>query len=116
MVAPLYVYTPQPVLVTLAMAQQRLRVIFVTSQPEIQNDLTAIVQQASDAVRNYLKSANDPTWTDTSAPPVVQAAVLTLAACWWTHKGDDSAPQDYDAGAWKQVERLLMQIRDPALA
>jgi hypothetical protein len=79
-------------------------------------DLTAKIQQASDVMRDYLKSGNDPTWTTATAPPLVQAATLLYLTNLWEHRGDDGAPNDSDAACWMAVKRLLLRQRDPALA
>jgi hypothetical protein len=84
--------------------------------PDWATDLTRQIQAASDAIRNYLKSGNDPTWDATSVPPIVAAAVLVYLTNTWTHRGDDGAPSDSDAAAWMTIERLLKQQRDPAVA
>jgi hypothetical protein len=79
-------------------------------------DLTAKIQQASDAIRDYLKSGTDPAWSSTTAPSIVQQAVLLLLTNYWEHRGDDAAPNDSDAACWMAIKRLLLRQRDPALA
>ncbi len=99
-------------LVTLADAKAHLRVLDSAHDAEIQAKLS----QASDVIRDYLKDRNDLSWDETSAPLPVQAATLVLLANFYEHRGDDLAPDDYDAAAWGAVERLLVRFRDPALA
>jgi hypothetical protein len=82
---------------------------------EAQADLTAKIQQASDVIRDYLKSGNDPTWA-ASAPPIVQQATLLYLTNLWEHRGDDGAPNDSDAACWMAIKRLLLRQRDPAFA
>jgi hypothetical protein len=82
---------------------------------EAQADLTAKIQQASDVIRDYLKSGNDPTWS-AAVPPIVEAATLLYLTNLWEHRGDDAAPNDSDAACWMAIKRLLLRQRDPALA
>jgi hypothetical protein len=84
--------------------------------PELTADLTRAIQAASDTIRDYLKSGNNPAWVATTCPPLVQQAVLVMLTNLWQNRGDSGAPIDNDGAAWMTVGRLLMRQRDPAVA
>lgn len=53
-------------------------------------------------------------WTTSTVPARVQAAVLLMVAHLWERRGDDlDSP---DEALWEAIGRLLMRDRDPALA
>jgi len=104
-----------PVLAPLVLfteAKDHLRVTDTAHDVEIQRKLDA----ASAIIRDYLKDRADPTWTEATTPLPVQAATLELLAALYEHRGDDYAPDDYDAALWAALERKLVRFRDPALA
>ena len=83
---------------------------------EVETDLTAKLQQASDAIVDYLGPQVQPVWDETSAPAIVQAAILLYLANLWEHRGDDGSPSDADAACWLAIGRLLRRVRMPVLA
>jgi hypothetical protein len=98
-------------------AAYHLRIVLPPSD-EVEADLQQKLVQASDAIRDYLKSGNDPAWAeaDGNVPSIVQAATLLYLTNLWEHRGDDGAPNDADAACWEAIKRLLIRQRDPALA
>jgi len=99
-------------LVPIADAKAHLRILDAAHDAEVQAKLS----QASAVIRDYLKHADDATWSDTTAPLPVQAATLYLLAELYEHRGDDLAPDNFDAAVWEAIERLLARFRTPALA
>lgn len=102
-------------LVTLAQAQDHLRDYYPANESDIEQKVT----QASAAVLDYLKRAADAEpWTPTTAPPVVQAAVLlTLSWLYDDRTGGDNVEGGVAMGYLPQsVTDLLHRSRDPALA
>lgn len=95
-------------LATLADAKWHLQMTDTTRDAEV----TQFLELASALVFNYIGAQADPTWTDTTAPEIVQAATLKALVHNWHHRGDDSD----DAALWAQLHLLLMRTRDPALA
>ena len=104
-----------PPLVTEDQAVTHLRLATPLSA-EAEADLTTKLQQASDAIVDYLKTQADPLWDATTVPAIVQAAILLYLTNLWEHRGDDGAPSDSDNACWMAIERLLRRRRDPALA
>lgn len=76
--------------------------------------ITALGTQASTAILGYLKARGDPTWTPTTVPSDIKAAVLRLAGTYWRSRGDDPKPPD--EATWMAIGLLLARRRDPALA
>lgn len=101
-------------LVTEAQAAAHLRIELAAPGTPPAADLTLKIQQASDVIADYLKTKADPVWDATTAPPLVQAAVLFYLAHLYEHRGDDLAT--VDEAVWLGIERALMRSRDPALA
>jgi hypothetical protein len=97
-------------LVSLAVAKEQFRV----TDPARDAELTTTIEHASDAIFKYIDTRADPSWDDTSAPGVVQRATLILAAAHWNDKGDGNV--DAFEHAWNEIQRLLRQTRDPAMA
>jgi hypothetical protein len=54
------------------------------------------------------------TWTETTVPSNVKAAILVMLTHYYEHRGDDM--DKYDESAWQAVRNLLVGFRDPALA
>ena len=105
-----------PPLVTEDPAVTQLRLATPLSA-EAEADLTTKLQQASDAIVDYLKTQADPLWDATTVPAIVQAAILNMPLTnLWEHRGDDGAPSDSDNACWMAIERLLRRRQDPALA
>jgi hypothetical protein len=113
--APIYAPGPQAPLVTDTDALAELK-LATPLAAEDQLKLTTTIAAASASIRNYLKSATDPAWDATSCPPLVKAAVLLSVVNLWGARGDLTDAETSDAATARQIARLLMQIRDPALA
>jgi len=54
-----------------------------------------------------------PAWTEATAPGSVTASILLMVGRLYEHRGD---MEEHDADLWMAIERLLMRLRDPALA
>lgn len=98
------------ILVPLVVAKTHLHVADPARDAEVQTTL----EQASDAIFKYIDTRADPTWDEMTAPPVVQRATLILTAAHWTDRGDSGT--DVLEKAWNEIDRLLKQTRDPAMA
>lgn len=96
-------------LVAFDRAKKHLRVTDNDHDEEIQSKL----DQASDIITDYLKAQADPTWNEDTAPGRVQSAVLLMLGHLDGNRGQDLRA---DEDVWKAIERLLMRVRDPALA
>ena len=83
---------------------------------ELETDLTNKLQQANDAILDYLGPQINPLWDTTSVPSIVQAAILLYLTNLWEHRGDDGAPSDADNACWMAIERLLRRLRTTAIA
>jgi hypothetical protein len=98
-------------LITLAMAQDHVKV----TDPAYDAELTRAIADASAIVIDYLGAGADPTWDDTTAPPLVQRGTLITLGHYWEHRGDDAAG-DHDPKLWTALSLLFMRTRYPALA
>jgi len=99
-------------LVTLTTAKAHLRIpaALVVDDTDIQLKL----DQAEAIILRYLKSQADPLWVSpATAPGNVTAAILLALGSLHEHRGDD---QTLSEQTWTAIERLLVGIRDPALA
>lgn len=58
------------------------------------------------------------TWTDSTVPSNVKAAILLMLAHLYEHRGDDMAfgNTGLDDQFWQAIRNLLVGFRDPALA
>jgi hypothetical protein len=95
--------------VTLQQAKRHLNIVDDASNADIDDK----VQQASAIIADYLKSRVDDTWDEYTAPGNVQAATLLMVTHLSEHRGDDMTG---DEAMWKAIGRLLMRLRDPAIA
>ena len=100
------------VLVTLDEAKVQLHITDPVYDPEV----TTKLGQANAIVLDYLGARADPDWTETTAPPVVKAAIERWVVYLWEHRGDDLAPDGHEEAIWRDTELLLKRLRDPALA
>ena len=101
------------VLVTLVQAKAHLRITLPALDPG-DLDIQLKLDQAEAIILRYLKTQADPLWVSpATAPGNVTAAILLLLADLFEHRGDD---QTLDEKTWTAIERLLVGIRDPALA
>ena len=102
-----------PLLVTLPVAKEHLRITDTLHDADVSNKLAA----ASATIRDYLKGQYDPTWDATTAPPWIMAAVLLLLAHLYEHRGDEFGDAgDNDDRVWNAIANLTRRSRDPALA
>lgn len=111
-------------LVTLAQVKTRLRI----DSDDADADMEDMIEAASGAVLNYLKSGADY-FLDTAGevivdtdgdplgvPAVVQTATLVLVG-YFTRYRDENPDGEYEMGYLpKPVMALLYPLRDPALA
>lgn len=84
------------------------RVVTVTGLYTFTVPVTTTVGQSS-----ALGWIGTPVWTPDTAPGNVTAAILLLLTSLYEHRGDD---QRLSEDTWTAVERLLVGLRDPALA
>lgn len=59
-------------------------------------------------------SVGSAAYTAGTVPLNLQAAILLMLTHLYEHRGDDM--DKYDESLWLAIERLLMRLRDPALA
>jgi len=101
------------ILVTLTQAKAHLRITTPALDPgdvEIQSKL----DQAEAIVLRYLKTQADPLWVSpATAPANVTAAILLLLSSLYELRGDNQTLSEL---TWTAIERLLVSLRDPALA
>jgi hypothetical protein len=108
-------------LVTLQQAKDHLYITRPDGDPDDVN-LQRQIDQASAIIVDYLKPAwADPGWSDGSVPvpDPVQTATLYLIAHLDRHRGDDMSEVGgvlNDAEVWNAIGRVLVRMRDPALA
>jgi hypothetical protein len=80
-------------------------------------NITLLLEQAQDAVLDYLKVLPDPMWTDSTVPPRVSSAIMLVAQALL----DDSKSAEMLSGLGTSdpknpVVALLIRLRDPAFA
>ena len=85
------------------------------TDPARDAEVTLLLEHASALIYEYIGARADPSWDETTAPDVVQAATLKMLGHLWEHRGDDAAA-DHDEKIWEGISLLLMRTRDPALA
>jgi hypothetical protein len=96
-------------LVSLAAAKRHLYL----TDPAQDAAVTEKLEQASAIILRYLDLNGDETWTETTAPQPVQAATLLMLGYLFAgNRGD--APGS--TTIWQDIENVLKQFRDPALA
>ena len=71
-------------------------------------------------VLDYLKRPTPETWVAGTVPLPVKQAILLMTAHLFEHRGDamggGNTSGEVDLTLWDAVGRLLMRLRDPALA
>lgn len=98
---------------TLAEADDHLRLDLLESGDEREDDLQAKIDQAEQIVLDYLK-VDGAEWSgDTLPRPIRAAMLLTLSALWEDREGTGDGDYLRPDGA---VTRLLHRFRDPAMA
>lgn len=96
-------------LVNLAAAKRHLYITDPTQEPAVIEKL----EEASAIILRYLDLQGDPTWDETTAPAPVQAATkLMLGYLFSGQRGD----ADREGTIWTDIDHVLKQFRDPALA
>jgi len=98
-------------LVTLDDAKAHLKIFDTDHDAEVTNRLA----DSTAWVIGYLNLAAPPTWDDTTVPGQVRAAILVHLAMLWIHR-DDWMQDGIEAGTLEGIDRLLKQIRTPAIA
>ena len=91
-------------LASLADAKIQLRITDAARDAEI----TLLLEHASAEVFQYIGPQADPTWDETTAPDVVQAATLYRLGHLWEHRGDDAAADTEDKN-WAGLSLRLMR-------
>lgn len=100
-------------LIDLATAKAHLRIMDTAHDADIQQKIRA----ASATIRDYLKTANDSSWTPATVPPWIQQSALLLLAHFYEHRGDEfGGANDNDDRVWAAIAQLCRRTRDPALA
>lgn len=98
------------VLITLAQAKHQL--VIEDSTTDRDSEIILKMEEASDIVVNYLKAQADATWTQSTVPARIRAAILLVLTNLWAHRGDSSESDPISDA----VASLLMRDRDPAVA
>jgi hypothetical protein len=98
-------------LVTLGQFKDALKITHAFADTELQRTL----DDAEDVIRTVLKTGDDPTWTSTTVPGAIRAAILRQAVFLSSDRGDRASTLTPD-GLAPFVEGLLTPYRDPALA
>lgn len=93
-------------LLTLAQAKTHLRIPTDDTGHDV--DIQLKLNQAEAIILRYLKAQADGTGQDN-----VTAAILLLTTSLYELRGDDQSLSEH---TWTAIERLLVGIRDPALA
>lgn len=99
-------------LVTLEAVKRRQRIWHEDDDP----DLEDMISQASDIILNYIGNP-EPEWTDQTAPPLIQAAVLFQVGLMWADRGD-SQPVYAPADGYldRRITSILHRYRKLVLA
>lgn len=101
------------VLVTLVTAKEHLRITLPPGDP-VEADVQLKLDQAEAIILDYIAERVDPLWVSPeTAPKPVTAAILLMLARLYEHRGD---LEEADADLWLAIERLLMRLRDSAIA
>ncbi len=99
-------------LVSLEAAKRRQRIF----HDDEDADLEAMIEQASDIILNYI-SQPETEWTDLTAPPLIQAAVLYQVGLMWADRGDTEpiyAPADGYLD--RRITSIIHRYRKPIMA
>lgn len=87
------------------------------TDPAHDAQVTHYLELASGLIFDYIGERADPSWDETTAPAVVQAATLKMLGSIWEHRGDDAeSSTKYDEHTWEAVKLMLMRVRDPVIA
>lgn len=97
------------ILLTLAQAKGHLRITDSDHDADVQLKL----DQAEAIILEYLARPVPETWTSSTVPLPVTAAILLMLARLYEHRGD---LEKEDGDLWLSIERLLVRKRGPALA
>lgn len=79
-------------------------------------DLDSMITQASDIILDYITKP-ETDWTDQTAPPLIQAAVLYQVGLMWADRGDTEpvyAPADGYLD--RRITSILHRYRKPIMA
>lgn len=116
-----------PTLITLEQAKSHLRLSDWGESPSPEDtDLQLKIDQATEIVIDYITRPNDidwqeeiQSWTTTSVPKGIQAAVLAMTGYLYRFRGDDVAadiPKSQHGFLPPDVVNYLHRWRDPAVA
>lgn len=99
-------------LASLAEVKRRQRIFHDDDDP----DLNSMIEQASDIITNYI-GRPDHGWDETTAPPLIKAAVLFQVGLMWADRGD-SEPVYAPADGYldRRITSILHRYRKPVLA
>lgn len=99
-------------LITLEAAKRRQRIF----HDDEDADLEAMIEQASDIILNYINQP-ETEWTDQTAPPLIQAAVLYQVGLMWADRGD-SEPIYAAADGYldRRITSILHRYRKPVMS
>lgn len=110
-------------LVTYATAASHLKLLDLTSDPDVQAEVMRYLAEAQGLVLRHIKFVQrDPPWTEETDPAVdgdfaiVQAGILTVLGNLWRFRGDDEASAAGNGPLTPRVAELLSQLRDPSFA
>ena len=109
-----------PALITRDEALGHLKLVDDPTWPAtMQADLQSKIDESSAAIVGYLADQADETWTETTAPPVVKAAIKLHLGLMDRNRGDNGETADRERDAertWLFIQRVLRQLRDPIVA
>lgn len=79
-------------------------------------DLEIMIEQASDIILNYI-GKSETEWTDTTAPPLIQAAILYQVGVMWADRGtSDPIYAPADGYLDRRITSILHRYRKPVMA
>jgi hypothetical protein len=101
------------VLVTLAQAKAHLRITTPALDPG-DVDIQLKLDQAEAIILDYLQdNPAASAWTAATVPGPVTAVILLMLARLYEHRGDADKE---DENTWVAINRLLVRLRNPAIA
>jgi hypothetical protein len=109
-----------PALVSVSVAMDHLRVVDDAEYASVER----MALQATSIVLDYIARPTDEdwtatiaAWTETTVPPVIQAAILVQLTELYRFRGDDMQMPEREAGDLSPlVKALLRRSRDPVVA
>lgn len=99
-------------LVSLEAVKRRLRIF----HEDDDDDLNDMIAQAQDVILNYINKA-DESWTEATAPPLIQAAILFQVGLMWANRGDqEPLYAAADGNLDRRIVSILFRYRRPVSA